>query len=85
MIREPVDIEFILKGDIEQEIDKVKVSVQSLGKEGTQSYRNLLAASNEAFNSLSKDAQIQAPFYNRLSQITDGINAVNLQQRYEDE
>ncbi len=86
MIREPVDIEFILKGDIEQEIDKVKVSVQSLGKEGTQSYRNLLAASNEAFNSLSKDAQIQATVLQQVIQQIKQTEQMqsNLQQRYEE-
>lgn len=86
MIREPVDIEFVLKGDIEQEIDRVKISVQSLGKEGTSSYRNLLNASNEAFNSLSKDAQMQATVLQEvITQIkqTEQMQA-DLQQRYQD-
>jgi hypothetical protein len=86
MTREPVDIEFVLKGGIEQEIDKVKVSVQSLGKEGTSSYRNLLNASNEAFNSLSKDAQMQATVLQEvIMQIkqTEQMQA-SLQQRYEE-
>lgn len=86
MIREPVDIEFVLKGDIEQEIDRVKISVQSLGKEGTSSYRNLLNASNEAFNNLSKDAQMQATVLQEvITQIkqTEQMQA-DLQQRYQD-
>jgi len=86
MTREPVDIEFVLKGGIEQDIDKVKVSVQSLGKEGTSSYRNLLNASNEAFNSLSKDAQMQATVLQEvIMQIkqTEQMQA-SLQQRYEE-
>lgn len=86
MTREPVDIEFVLKGGIEQDIDKVKVSVQTLGKEGTSSYRNLLNASNEAFNSLSKDAQMQATVLQKvIMQIkqTEQMQA-SLQQRYDE-
>lgn len=60
MNREPVNIEFVLKGDVEKEIDKVRLSMKQIGTEGAVSYRNLLNASNEAFNGLSKSAQAQA-------------------------
>lgn len=58
--REPVDIEFVLKGDIEKEIDKVSKSVKSAGTEGEVAYKKLKDASANALSSLSKDAQIQA-------------------------
>jgi predicted thioredoxin/glutaredoxin len=37
MNREPVNIEFILKGDIEKEIDKVQLSMKRMGTEGAVS------------------------------------------------
>jgi hypothetical protein len=85
-MREPVDITFVLRGDIEKEIEKVKLTVQKMGTEGTVSYRNLLNASNEAFNALSKDAQSQAIALQKvITQIRLNEEAqASLKKKYED-
>ncbi|HCR89511.1 MAG TPA: hypothetical protein DIW50_03420, partial [Prolixibacteraceae bacterium] len=58
--REPVDIEFVLKGDIEKDIHKVEQNIKSMGKEGDVSYKKLQSASFETFQALSKENQIRA-------------------------
>jgi hypothetical protein len=86
MNREPVNIEFVLRGDIEKEIEKVALSVRSLGTQGTVSYRNLLNSSNEAFNALSKDSQAQAVALQKvITQIRQSEEAHDaLKKKYED-
>lgn len=57
---EPINIEFVLKGNLEEEVDRVRMSVKRMGNEGAKSYQSLLAQSNEAFKGMSQDAQSQA-------------------------
>lgn len=54
---EPIKLEFIVKGDIEKELAKVKLAIKGVGDESYTSFSRLLSSSNDAFNGMSKDAQ----------------------------
>ena len=56
----PVDIEFVLRGNLKQEVDKVRMSVKTFGAEGARAYASVLEASNRAFQSMSTEAQTQS-------------------------
>lgn len=57
---EPIKLEFIVKGDIEKELAKVKLAIKGVGDESYTSFSRLLSSSNDAFNSMSKAAQRHA-------------------------
>lgn len=57
---EPIKLEFIVKGDIEKELAKVKLAIKGVGDESYTSFSRLLSSSNDTFNSMSKNAQRHA-------------------------
>lgn len=57
---EPIKLDFIVKGDIEKELARVKLAIKGIGDESYTSFKRLLNSSNEAFNGLSRVAQGQA-------------------------
>lgn len=57
---EPIKLEFIVKGDIEKELARVKLAIKGVGDESYSSFKRLLGSSNEAFNGLNRTAQLQA-------------------------
>ena len=65
---EPIKLEFIVKGDIEKELAKVKLAIKGVGDESYTSFTRLLSSSNDAFNSMSKDAQRHALILQRYIQ-----------------
>lgn len=65
---EPIKLEFIVKGDIENELAKVKLAIKGVGDESYTSFKRLLNSSNEAFNGLSRVAQGQAVILQRVIQ-----------------
>lgn len=65
---EPIKLEFIVKGDIEKELAKVKLAIKGVGDESYTSFSRLLSSSNDAFNSMSKDAQRHALILQRYIQ-----------------
>lgn len=65
---EPIKLEFIVKGDIENELAKVKLAIKGVGDESYTSFKRLLNSSNEAFNGLSRTAQGQAVILQRVIQ-----------------
>lgn len=65
---EPIKLEFIVKGDIENELAKVKLAIKGVGDESYTSFKRLLNSSNEAFNGLSHVAQGQAVILQRVIQ-----------------
>lgn len=65
---EPIKLEFIVKGDIENELAKVKLAIKGVGDESYTSFKRLLNSSNEAFNGLSRVAQGQAVLLQRVIQ-----------------
>lgn len=65
---EPIKLEFIVKGDIENELLKVKLAIKGVGDESYTSFKRLLNSSNEAFNGLSRVAQGQAVILQRVIQ-----------------
>lgn len=65
---EPIKLEFIVKGDIENELVKVKLAIKGVGDESYTSFKRLLNNSNEAFNGLSRVAQGQAVILQRVIQ-----------------
>lgn len=54
---EPVQLDFIVKGDIENELAKVRLAIKGVGDESYSSYTRLFESSNKAYNSLSKQNQ----------------------------
>lgn len=56
---EPVNIEFILNNDIVKDIEKVELTIKRTGNVAGSAYRTMLDASDEAFRSMSADAQMQ--------------------------
>jgi len=56
----PVSVEFVLKGNLNQEIDKIRLNVKGFGQEGSKSYLSILNASNQAFAGLTSGARRQA-------------------------
>lgn len=65
---EPIKLEFIVKGDIEKELAKVKLAIKSVGDESYTSFTRLLSSSNDAFNGLNRNAQRQAIILQRYIQ-----------------
>lgn len=65
---EPIKLEFIVKGDIEKELAKVKLAIQGVGDESYTSFTRLLSSSNDAFNGLNRNAQRQAIILQRYIQ-----------------
>lgn len=57
---EPIKLEFIVKGDIEKELARVQLAIKGVGDESYTSFKRLLGSSNDAFNGLSRTAQVQA-------------------------
>lgn len=57
---EPIKLEFIVKGDIENDLAKVKLAIKGIGDESYTTFKRLLGDSSEAFGGLSRDAQRQA-------------------------
>lgn len=56
---EPINLDNILKGDIERELARVQSAIKGVGDESYTSFKRLLNSSNEAFNGLSRNAQAQ--------------------------
>lgn len=65
---EPIKLEFIVKGDIEKELARVKLAIKGVGDESYTSFKRLLNSSNEAFNGLSRVAQGQAVILQQVIQ-----------------
>lgn len=65
---EPIKLEFIVKGDIEKELAKVKLAIKGVGDESYTSFTRLLSSSNDAFNGLNRNAQRQAIILQRYIQ-----------------
>lgn len=65
---EPIKLEFIVKGDIDNELAKIKLAIKGVGDESYLSFKRLLNSSNEAFNGLSRTAQGQAVILQRVIQ-----------------
>ena len=54
MNNEPIYVTFEFKGNLSEEVEKVKLGIAGLRNESTQTYQRLIADSNEAFASMSK-------------------------------
>ena len=65
---EPIKLEFIVKGDIDNELAKIKLAIKGVGDESYTSFKRLLNSSNESFNGLSRVAQGQAVVLQRVIQ-----------------
>lgn len=65
---EPIKLEFIVKGDIEKELAKVKLAIKGVGDESYTSFTRLLSSSNDTFNGLNRNAQRQAIILQRYIQ-----------------
>lgn len=63
---EPIKLEFIVKGDIDNELAKIKLAIKGVGDESYTSFKRLLSSSNDAFNGLSRTAQGQAVVLQRV-------------------
>lgn len=57
MNNEPIYVTFEFKGNLSEEVEKVKLGIAGLRNESTQTYQRLIADSNEAFASMSKGNQ----------------------------
>lgn len=57
MDNEPIYVTFEFRGNLPEEVDKVKLGIQGLRNESTSTYQRLIADSNEAFASMSKGNQ----------------------------
>ena len=65
---EPIKLEFIVKGDIEKELAKVKLAIKGVGDESYTSFTRLLSSSNDTFNGLNRNAQRQVIILQRYIQ-----------------
>ena len=65
---EPIKLEFIVKGDIDNELAKIKLAIKGVGDESYTSFKRLLNSSNDSFNGLSRVAQGQAVVLQRVIQ-----------------
>lgn len=65
---DPIKLEFIVKGDIDKELAKIKLAIKGVGDESYTSFRRLLNSSNDAFNGLSRVAQGQAVILQQVIQ-----------------
>lgn len=65
---EPIKLEFIIKGEIEKELAKVKLAIKGVGDESYTSFKRLLNSSGEAFSGLSHVAREQAVALQRVIQ-----------------
>lgn len=63
----PVDIEFVLRGDIEDKLKSVGSTVKGEGKSIEDQMRRLTGAGTDAFDALSKSAQMQAQQLERIN------------------
>ena len=68
---EPIKLEFIVKGDIEKELAKVKLAIKGVGDESYTSFTRLLSSSNDTFNGLNRNAQRQVIILQRYIQKYD--------------
>lgn len=57
MNNEPIYVTFEFKGNLSEEVEKVKLGIAGLRNESAQTYQRLIADSNEAFASMSKGNQ----------------------------
>lgn len=57
MNNEPVYVTFEFRGNLGEEVDKVKLGIQGLRNESASTYQRLIADSNEAFAAMSKGNQ----------------------------
>lgn len=65
---DPIKLEFIVKGDIDKELAKIKLAIKGVGDESYTSFKRLLNSSNDAFNELSRVAQGQAVILQQVIQ-----------------
>lgn len=57
MNNEPIYVTFEFRGNLAEEVDKVKLGIQGLRNESAGTYQRLIADSNEAFAAMSKGNQ----------------------------
>lgn len=57
MADEPLYVTFEFRGNLAEEVERVKLGIAGLRNESTQTYQRLIADSNEAFAAMSRDNQ----------------------------
>lgn len=67
----PVDIEFVLKGDVDNKMKEVSATIRGEGKAIDDQFRRLTGAGSVAFEALSKSTQLQAMVLQKVNSAID--------------